>query len=73
MASIWSTPCPNPYQADISESPRRRKLAISALLLHSKHQKSYQKTLGTQELAPTGSMTSHGPLLGLAGSFKRTL
>ena len=54
MASIWSTPCPNPYQADVSESPRRRKLAISALLLHSKHQKSYQGTLGTQELSRKG-------------------
>ena len=38
-----------------------------------KHQKSYQGTLGTQELPPTGSITSHGPSLGPTGSFKRTL
>ena len=35
--------------------------------------KSYQGTLGTQELPPTGSMTSHGPSLGLTGSFKWAL
>ena len=37
----------------------RRKSAILAIFLHSKHQKSYQGTLGTQELPPTGFMTSH--------------
>ena len=51
----------------------RRKLAILAIFFHSKHQNSYQRTLGTQELSPTGSMTSHGPSLGHTGSFKRTL
>ena len=30
-------------------------------------------TQGTQELPPPGSMPSHGPSLGLTGSFKRTL
>ena len=35
--------------------------------------KSYQRTLWTQELPPTGSMTSHGLSLGPTGSFKRTL
>ena len=51
----------------------RWKSAILAIFLHSKHQESYQGTLGTQELPQTGSMTSHGPSLGLTGSFKRTL
>ena len=72
----------NPNQAGVSESlirqggnqmAHRRKSAILAIFLHSKHQKSYQGTLGTQELPPTGSMTSHGPSLGPTGSFKRTL
>ena len=49
------------------------KSAILAIFLHSKHQKSYQGTLGTQELPPTGSMTTHGPSLGPTGSSKRTL
>ena len=52
---------------------QRRKSAIMAIVLHSKHKKSYQGTLGTQELPPIGSMTSHGPSLGPTGSFKRTL
>ena len=45
----------------------RRKLAILAIFLNSKHQKSYQGTLGTQELPLTGSMPSlvlHGALQG---------
>ena len=53
--------------------PTGEKLAVMATFLHSKHQKSYQRTQGTQELPPTGSMPSHGPSLGLTGSFKRTL
>ena len=51
----------------------RRKSAILAIFLYSKHTKSCQGTLGTQELPPTGSMTSHGPSFGPTGSFKRTL
>ena len=31
----------------------RRKLAILAMFLHSKHQKPYQGTLGTQEPCPS--------------------
>ena len=71
----------NPNPVGVSESLIRRggsqmargwKLAILAIFLHSKHQESYQGTLGTQELPPTGSMTSHGPSLGLTGSLKRT-
>ena len=72
----------NPNHTGVSESliiqgggqmAHRWKSAILAIFLHSKHQKSYQGTQGTQELPPTGSMTSHGPSLGLTGSFKRTL
>ena len=51
----------------------RGKLAILAIFLYSKHKKSYQGTVGIQELPPTGSMTSHGPSLGPTGSFERTL
>ena len=72
----------NPNQAGVSESLKRRgggqmahrwKSVILAIFLQSKHKKSYQVTVGTQELPPTGSMTSHGPSLDLTGSFKRTL
>ena len=56
---------------EFSKFSYRRNLAVSALFLHSKHQKSYQGILGTQEPHLTGSMTS--PSLGLTGSFKRTL
>ena len=71
----------NPNQAGVSESLTReggqmaqwRKSAILAIFLHPKHLKSYQGTLGTQELPPTGSKTSHGPSLGLTGSFSEKL
>ena len=49
---------------------QRRNSAIFAIFLHSKHQKLYQGTQGTQELPPTGSMALHDPSLGLTGSFK---
>ena len=51
----------------------RWKSVILAIFLHSKHQKSYQGSLGTKEMPPTGSMPSHGRSLGLTGLFKRTL
>ena len=73
----------NPNQAGVSESLKRRgmgegvgarrKSTMLAIFLHSKHQKSYQGTLGTKELPLTESMTSHGPSLGPTGSFQRTL
>ena len=54
----------NPNPAGVSESFIRggqmahtRKSAMLAIVLHSKHQKSYQGTLGTQELTQIGSMT----------------
>ena len=40
---------------------RRRKLAVLAMFLHSKQQKSYQGTLGTQDLTPNKSRTRLGP------------
>ena len=51
----------------------RRKSAILAIFLHFKHQKSYQGTLGTQELPLTGSKTSHGPSLGFLRFCKAVL
>ena len=33
-------------------------------------QKHYKGTLGTHELPPTGSISSHGPSLGPTGSFR---
>ena len=70
----------NPHQADVSESLIRRggggksapqrKLAISAIFLHSKQQKPYQGTLRTQEPTPIGSETSLGPSMDPTGLLK---
>ena len=68
----------NPHQANVSESLIRRggksapqrKLAISAIFLHSKHQKPYQGTLRTQEPTPIGSETSLGPSMDPTGPLK---
>ena len=51
----------------------RRKSAILAIFLYSKHTNSCPGTQWTQELPPTGSKASHGHSLGLTGSFERTL
>ena len=49
------------------------KIGYIGHILHSNHKKkSYQGTQGTPKLPPTGSMTSHGPSIGLTGSPKRT-
>ena len=70
----------NPNQAGVSvlkkaggQMSHKRKSAILAIFLHSRWQESYQGTQGTQKLPQSGSQTSHGPSVGLTGSFKRTL
>ena len=72
----------NPHQPDVWESlispgggqmAHRGKLAVWAMFLHSKQQKSYQGTLGTLELTPIGSGTSHGPSMDPTGSLAWTL
>ena len=45
----------------------RGKLAVWAMFLYSKQQKSYQGTLGTLELTPIGSRASLGPSMDPTG------
>ena len=52
---------------------RKRKLAVWAMFLHSKQQKSYQGTLGTLELTPIGSRASLGPSIDPTGPLSWTL
>ena len=69
----------NPNQTGVSESlkkagakgPTGENQLYWPYFWHSKHQNLYQGTLGTQELPPTGYMTSHGPSLGPTGSLKK--
>ena len=51
----------------------RRKLAVWAMFLYSKQQKSYQGTLGTLELTPIGSRASLGPSIDPTGPLSWTL
>ena len=51
----------------------RRKLAVWAMFLYSKQQKSYQGTLGTLELTPIGSRASLGPSMDPTGPLSWTL
>ena len=48
----------------------RRKLAASAIFLHTNQHKIFQGTLGTQDLTSIGSKTSHGPLMDPTGPLK---
>ena len=70
-----------PYQVGVSESLIRRgggkyahqgKLAIFAIFLHFRQQKTYQGTLGTQRWTLIGSRTSHGPSMDPTGPLKWT-
>ena len=44
-----------------AQSSSHQKSAVSAIFLHTKQQKTFQGTLGTQDLTSIGSKTSHGP------------
>ena len=66
----------NPHPAVILKSlilrgggqlAHRRKSAVSAIFLHTKQQKTFQGTLGTQDLTSKGSKTSHGPSMDPTG------
>ena len=66
----------NPHPAVISKSlilwrggqlAHRRKSAVLAIFLHTKQQKIFKGTLGTQDLTSKGSKTSHGPSMDPTG------
>ena len=48
------------------------KSAVSAIFLHIKQQKTFQETLGTQDLTSLGSKTSLGPSMDPTGPLKGT-
>ena len=49
-----------------------RKYVLRAISLHTKNQKTYKGTLGTQDLTSIGSRTSHGPSKDPTGPQKQT-
>ena len=49
------------------------KSAVSAIFLYTKQQKTFQGTLGTQDLTPIWSKTSLGPSMDPTGPLKWTL
>ena len=57
-------------QTGVGQIAHQRKSTIWAISLYSKHQKSYQGTLRTQESAPIRSETSLGPFMDPAGPLK---
>ena len=48
------------------------KSAISAIFLHTKQQKTFQGTLGTQDLTSKGSKTSLGPSMDPTGPLNKS-
>ena len=50
-----------------------QKPAVSVLFLHSKQHKTFQGTLGTQDLTSIGSKTSLGPSMDPTGPLSWTL
>ena len=59
----------NPHQAGVSESLIKQGGGVVKwpTFFHSKQQKTYQETQGTQELTPTGSKPSLSNLSPFAG------
>ena len=56
-----------------AQSSSHQKSAVSAIFLHTKQQKTFQGTLGTQDHTSIGSRTSLGPLMDPTGPLKWTL
>ena len=56
-----------------AQSSSLLKSAVSAIFLHTKQQKTFQGTLGTQDHTSIGSRTSLGPLMDPTGPLKGTL
>ena len=56
-----------------TQSSSHQKSAVSAIFLHTKQQKTFQGTLGTQDHTSIGSRTSLGPLMDPTGPLKWTL
>ena len=58
------------FNAGGAQSSSTLKSAVSSIFLHTKQQKTFQGTLGTQDLTSIGSRTSLGPLMNPKGSLK---
>ena len=56
-----------------AQSSSHQKSAVSAIILHTKQQKTFQGTLRTQDHTSIGSRTSLGPLMDPIDPLKWTL